>query len=167
MLACGVPPPAANTKPAARARHPSAILDIVNDFLISFVSYCFLIVGLIVVWGGPFPWPSMTGGWWSRATAIAVARGNVVGGTFGGNFWIRRDASCSYWKRRLRLTLQILREFVQFLATHAVNCEWAASVFGVFSSSATSSHAAMNRGRIKRAFSCVAVGCKENLECSE
>jgi hypothetical protein len=36
----------------------------------------------------------------------------------------------------------------------------AAFVFGVFSSSATSSHAAMNRVRIKRAFSLGEDGCK-------
>ena len=35
------------------------------------------------------------------------------------------------------------------------------TLFGVFSSSATSSHSAMNRVRIKRAFSLGAVGCKE------
>ena len=38
----------ASTRPAANARHPSVMLDMMNDFFISFVSYCFLIVGLFV-----------------------------------------------------------------------------------------------------------------------
>jgi hypothetical protein len=40
---------------------------------------------LIVVWGGPIPMAIHDGVVWSRAAAKAVARGNCLGGTFGGN----------------------------------------------------------------------------------
>ena len=83
----------------------------------------------------------------SGPAAAGPPPGNVVGGTFGGNFKITNDEE----KR------------VRGLAIPATNCERAASLNGVFSSSATSSHAALNRGRIKRAFSSAAEGCKEKL----
>ena len=49
---------------------------------------------MIVVWGGPFPWPSMTGvGGFEPSRSCGTARGNV-GGT-GGECWLRRE--CSGW----------------------------------------------------------------------
>ena len=101
----------------------------------------------------------------------AVARGNCLGGTFGGNLWVWSDGSISHHSypengRRssprtfgsllvvhpdsflylrvcemtsARLAPQIFRKAVQFLATHAANCEWAASLFGGLFSLAISS----------------------------
>ena len=45
------------------------------------------------------------------------------------------------------VALRILRKAVQFLATRAANCETAAFVFGVFSSSASGRPADLNRVR--------------------
>jgi hypothetical protein len=62
----------------------AAQINVLKVVFILVVFNCFLIVGLIVVWGGPFPWPSMTGGWWSREFRQLPDR---PGKLFGKNAW--------------------------------------------------------------------------------
>ena len=96
-----------------------------------------------------------------RAAAKAVARGNCFWGEFlVGSVWKCRRKDRNFGHRRSPMP-EAKEWYSQLLATHAANCERGESVFGVFSSSATSSHAPMNRSRIKRAFSLGAAGCKE------
>ena len=157
--------------------------------------YCFLIVGLSVVWGGPFPWPSMTGVW-SRAAAKAVARGNCLGGTFGGNCLENAEGQMPNDECMTKLEcpicdIPVIPSFLRdravlvvarsrsdeagtgspgFAKTCAVpgssrsELRTGETLFGVFSSSATSSPFSHEPGmRIKRAFSLGAVGCKEKV----
>ena len=94
---------------------------------------------------------------WSRAAAKAVARGNCLGGTFGGNCLENAPPSrkASAGKRMPN------GKPVRFLATYAANCERGEFCLAYSHRPPPAPHSAMNRVRIKRAFSLGAVGCKE------
>lgn len=91
----------------------------------------------IVSGADQFPWPSMTG-WccFGRFGSCRIAWGNCLGGTFGGNCFEKAKVVEASWQG---LALQVLRKPVQFLASCAANCDRGGFLFGVFSSSATSS----------------------------
>jgi hypothetical protein len=109
----------------------------------------FLIVCLIVVWGGPIP-RAIHDGWVGGASGPALRdrSGKCCGGELLGEIFKMTEDE----EKRVR-----------FLAIPATNCKMAASLIGLFSSSATNSLAAMNRGRLRRAFSSGADGCKEKF----
>ena len=94
---------------------------------------------------------------WSRAAATAVARGNCLGGTFGGNCLENAPPSrkASAGKRMPNENLCGSWQLTQRTANGGKLC------LAYSHRPPPAPHSAMNRVRIKRAFSLGAVGCKE------